>query len=84
MEISLAKMYSAEKAVEVVANAIKIFGSHRIQQGDLDDLMMTSLAGTIAGGTEEMHREVIYQGMYRQYRRLRGRLRERTSPLLES
>lgn len=73
LEVSLAKMYSAAKATDAFTNAVKIFGSHRLEEGDLDELVMASLAGSIAGGTEEMHREVIYQSMYRQYRRNRGK-----------
>lgn len=69
MESSIGKLYSANVAIEIVTNAIKIFGSQRFQEGDLDEVLMSCMASSLAGGTEEMHREVIFQNLYRGYRR---------------
>lgn len=63
------KMYAASQALRSVENAIKIFGSYGIQQGSVGDLLTSVMGGTIGGGTEEIHREAIYQDLYLNYRK---------------
>lgn len=66
---SAAKMYSANQSLKTVEHAIRILGSYGIQEGSVGDLLTSAMAGVIAGGTEEIHREAIYQDLYLSYRK---------------
>lgn len=66
---SVAKLYAAESAVQVAEHAIKIFGCYGIQEDSAGEILISAMAGTIGGGTEERQREAIYQSMYRDHRK---------------
>ena len=64
------KMYAANQTINVIQHAIKIFGSYGLQEGSVGSLLTTAIGSSIAGGTEEVHRELMYQDMYINYYRL--------------
>ncbi len=66
---SAAKMHASSQAFSTIEHAIKIFGSYGIQEGSVGDMLTSAMAGCIAGGTEEIHREAIYQDLYINYRK---------------
>lgn len=70
-DVSIGKSYGANALSEAAINAIKIFGSYGIVENPISELLASSVAACIAGGTEEMHREVIYLELYREYRKCR-------------
>lgn len=62
---SIAKMYSASAFVELSTTILQIFGSHGYGVGDnMGHLILDAVGATIAGGTEEVHRKVIFQEMF--------------------
>lgn len=77
LEASLSKFYGANLAVKAVLNAVKIFGSYGVQKGKFDHLVLSSIAASIGGGTEEIQREEILQNMYRSYRNKHSKNRQK-------
>ena len=74
LEASLGKMYGARILMEAGINAAQIYGSYGIQEGTgFTEALLDGISATIAGGTEEVHRSVIYGQMLLQYRRSRYR-----------
>jgi isovaleryl-CoA dehydrogenase len=70
LESSMAKMYAARILTDVATNAIQVYGSYGIQpETGFTQALLDGIAATIAGGTEEIHRSVIYGKMLRQYSR---------------
>ncbi len=82
LEASLVKMYAAHILTETATNAVQIYGSYGLQEGiGFTEALLDGIAATIAGGTEEIHRSVIYEQMLRQYRRREHRTNKDISNL---
>ncbi|HIJ37582.1 MAG TPA: acyl-CoA/acyl-ACP dehydrogenase [Rhodospirillaceae bacterium] len=59
---SVAKLYAANAFLNASATVMKIFGSHGYQVDDeIGHMVMDAVGASIAGGTEEVHRKVIFQ-----------------------
>lgn len=70
LEASILKMYSMKTLLEHNIDAVQLFGSYGIQKGSmLTESLLDNLAASIAGGTEEVHRKVIFQSMLLRNRR---------------
>nr|VFJ61510.1 MAG: Acyl-CoA dehydrogenase [Candidatus Kentron sp. FW] len=64
MEASISKIFSTNAYNEVVTHMLKVCGSHGYQeQDDIGRLLLDSVGMVIAGGTDEVHRKVIFQEM---------------------
>lgn len=69
MEASISKFCGANLVAKATTNAMKILASYGIQKGVFDHILLSSIASSIGGGTEEMQREEIFQTMYLAHRR---------------
>ena len=66
---SQVKLKAVENVREFCKNAIFCYGSYGIQKEvGLMRVLNDSMGGSIAGGTEEIHRNMIFAKMIRQYR----------------
>jgi isovaleryl-CoA dehydrogenase len=74
MEASLVKLYAGRVAVASAADAIKVCGSYgMLDEAGFAAALHDGLAATIAGGTEEVQRNVIFGEMIRGHKRTKRR-----------
>ena len=85
------KVLAIRQVIEFAEQAIKCYGSYGVQQEvGLMRLMSDSLCASIAGGTEEIHRNVIFSKMvranvnYQQSKQLDKKIIERIQVLKEA
>ncbi|HEY2587025.1 MAG TPA: acyl-CoA dehydrogenase family protein [Tepidisphaeraceae bacterium] len=65
-EASLAKLYAGRVAVALATDAIKVCGSYGLLEATgFPAALADALAATIAGGTEEAQRDVVYRRLKR-------------------
>lgn len=70
LEASVSKLYAAKTTMQVATNAIQVYGSYGMQRElSLTELLLDGIGASIAGGTEETHRKVIYQQALRRAHR---------------
>lgn len=71
---SICKCYSADKSINSCINAVQAMGSYGLLEdieNSIGEHLTSAVASTVAGGTEEVHREAIYTALYRRYRKNR-------------
>lgn len=66
---SICKHYASNRAIDSCINAIQIMGSYGLLENSVGEHLLSAIGSTIGGGTEEIHREEIYAGIYRRYRK---------------
>lgn len=66
---SVCKHYSTRQMIDVCIDAIQTMGSYGLLENSVGKMLYTAMASTIAGGTEETHREEIFIAIYRRYRK---------------
>jgi alkylation response protein AidB-like acyl-CoA dehydrogenase len=71
-EASLAKLYAGRVAVALASDAIKVCGSYGLLEATgFPAALADALAATIAGGTEEAQRDVLYRFLKTRGRKVR-------------
>lgn len=69
---SISKYYSTDRSLNSCINTIQIMGSYGILENlenNFVEHFLSAISSTIAGGTEEMHREAMYSVLYRKFRK---------------
>ncbi len=68
IDASIVKMFGADALVECTMDAIKIFGNYGYRKDrSFERKCREALGTTIAGGTAEVHKTIIWKEMIRQY-----------------
>lgn len=69
LEASLVKLYAGRVAIALASDAIKACGSYGLlEEAGFAGALHDGFAATIAGGTEEVQRDVIFSAMLRRHR----------------
>lgn len=66
---SICKHYASSRGVDSCIHAIQTMGSYGLLPNSIGEHLLSIVATTIAGGTEEVQRETIFSEAYRRFRK---------------